>query len=80
MKPTYLLSLVYLGAGLTQAAPLEDRNGLAIPNAINAIRSEAHLDARDPWFRVSGKPAVPPPSFWTFVKNKLKGLVGKGDE
>lgn len=37
------------------------------------------VDRRDPWFIVGAKPlATAAPKFGTFLKNKIKGVFGKG--
>lgn len=82
MKPAYLLSLVCLGGSLVQAAPLQERTALASPDAYAAPIDYHPVEARDPRFIVGSKPlpAAAIPSFWTFLKNKVKGAFGEKTE
>lgn len=53
MKSTYCLSLVYLGAGLVQAAPMQERNALSIEQNSAEASFDAALhpvEVRDPRF------------------------------
>lgn len=88
MQITNFVALLSLTAGLVQAAPLEARNAVALPNADiensqPIMRRELEVvEKREAKFLIGAKPLAGSevPKFATFVKNKFLNLIGKGSE